>query len=163
MSDAANESDANKPLRVVFDTGIVLAAAFNPSGVAMKTLRLMETGEIEVFVSNRLRHEYEALLRHPAHGSRYVFMTEDYVNIELDRFDTYAERIPNPPSAFTYKRDANDEPLINLVVAIKAHYLVTLDNDLLALPKHPEFVALRHKPQVLRPGGFLTEIERRRA
>jgi len=147
--------------RVIFDTGIALAAAFNPGGASMKAVRLMETGDIRVFISNRIRHEYEAVLRHPAHQERYPFMTEEYVSIELDRFDTHAERLPNPPTAFPYQRDSNDEPLINLAIAVSADYLVTLDKDLLALPSHPDFASLPHRPRILKPGAFLAEMERR--
>ena len=60
-----------------------------------------------------------------------------------------------------YPRDPNDEMLIDLAVAVEADFLVTLDNDLLDLPRNPDFAALPHQPQALKPGAFLTRIEQR--
>lgn len=148
---------------VVLDTGIVCAAAFNPVGVSEKVVRLMVGAEIPVVMSNRLRHEYEQTLTNPALSRRYPFLTSDYIAAFLDRFDTHAERIPNPLQVIAYARDPNDEPLINLAVAVRADYLVTLDGDLLDLPRRPEFASLPHQPRILRPGAFLTEWEQRAA
>ncbi|MBC8140762.1 MAG: putative toxin-antitoxin system toxin component, PIN family [Armatimonadetes bacterium] len=147
---------------VVLDTGIVLAAAFNPVGVAMQTVRCMERGEIRVVMSNRLRAEYEAILAHPAHQTRFAHITGEYVALQLDRLDNHAERVPNPPIVVPYPRDVNDEPIVNLLIAANADFLVTLDKDMIALPDYPPFAERMPRIQILRPGAFLTEMERRR-
>jgi len=51
-----------EPPIVILDTGIACAAAFNPNGVSEKLITLMVEGEITVFLSNRLRAEYENTL-----------------------------------------------------------------------------------------------------
>ncbi len=150
-----------QPPQAIYDTGVIFGATFAPTGVAAKVVQLMVRGEVAVTVSNRLRSEYERIVTHPGNLDRFTTSLE-YAVAVLDLIDQYAERIDNPPQAMAYARDPNDEPLINLAVAVKADYLVTLDNDLLDLPQHPDFAALPHQPQVLKPGAFLTIIEQRR-
>jgi predicted nucleic acid-binding protein len=43
------------------------------------------------------------------------------------------DTVSDVPKVFTYPRDPDDEPQINLAVAAGAQYLVTWDNDLLDL------------------------------
>ncbi len=145
---------------VVFDTGIIVAAAFNPIGVAMQTIQRMEQGKIRVVMSNRLRAEYEATLRHPAHRERFPHITEEYVTLQLDRFDSHAERVVNPLPLLPYPRDPNDEHIVNLLIATKADFLVTLDKDMLALTGFAPFAEQSPQIRILRPGAFLTELER---
>lgn len=42
-------------IKVVYDTGVVLQAAMNPSGPAGQTLRLLDNERIEGFISGRVR------------------------------------------------------------------------------------------------------------
>jgi putative PIN family toxin of toxin-antitoxin system len=147
--------------QAIFDTGIIFGATFAPTGIAAKVVQLMVRGEVAVTVSNRLRAEYDRIVTHPGNLNRFAVSLE-YAVAVLDLIDQYAERIPNPPTVMHYARDPNDEPLINLAVAVKADYLVTLDNDLLDLPQHPGFAGLPHQPQILKPGAFIAAIELRR-
>lgn len=68
------------------------------------------------------------------------------------------------PEEFRYERDPEDEPYINLALAVDAKYIVSLDNDLLDLMKpslktsadfHRRFPLLR----VGTPVALLQEIE----
>ncbi len=151
----------SKPLAVL-DTGILFAGTFSPNGVSGKVLDLVNAEEIAVVMSDRLRSEYEETLTDERNRQRFPHITIEDVWATLDLMDDCADRVTNPPRQMVYERDPNDELLINLVLATKAAYLVTLDQDLLALPLHPEFIRQPHQPRVLRPGAFLTEIERLR-
>ncbi len=152
----------SKP-HTIFDTTVVAAAAFNPSGVSRKVLRLMENGEVSVVMSNRIRSEYELTLFHPAHAKRLPFLTTEYLEDFLQRVDQYAERVPNPPRHVVYKRDVDDEPFINLAIEMNADFLVTLDKDLLHLPNVSEIAARISNLSILRPGEFMAVMERRQS
>jgi|GEM_PF-302812 putative PIN family toxin of toxin-antitoxin system len=148
--------------KVVLDTTIIFAATFHPEGVAAKVLRLLEDGEIAVVISNRLRSEYEDTVTHPAQRVRFPFVTEEDARAYLNYIDKFAERIPNPPTHLSYPRDFDDEHIVNLIIEIRADFLVALDKDLLSLSEFPPFREVLPEIQVLRPGAFLRKMEQRR-
>ena len=53
--------------------------------------------------------------------------------------DRWPHKIDPVPAIFTLIRDPDDEPYLNLAIAVSAEYLVTRDNDMLDLMKDPEF------------------------
>jgi predicted nucleic acid-binding protein len=67
------------------------------------------------------------------------------------------------PAVFTYPRDPNDEPYVNLALAAGARYLVTWDNDLLdlmneATPAGQDFRRRFPDLTILNPVAFLREL-----
>jgi len=160
-----SEEQASDPRRhpIVYDTVVVLQAALNPDGPAARAVRLMDEGRVEVFVSNRLRSEYEETLSDPVVRSRFPHLTDERVQAILGRFDALAQRIPNPPRRIEFPRDPEDEPVLNLAVQVGADFILSRDRDLLDLAGDPllrcQFPTLR----ILDPVTFLQEIDREQA
>jgi putative PIN family toxin of toxin-antitoxin system len=121
-----------KPI-AVFDTGIMLQAAINPAGPAASALDQFDQEKVTVYLSPRLRSEWEDVLMRPSLRAKNPQITDAQVEAALQRFDARAIMVPNPPTYLVYPRDPDDEPVINLAIHVKASYLVTRDRDLLDL------------------------------
>ncbi len=125
---------------MVFDTQAVVQAALSPREPAeSEGVRLMDEDRIEVFMSNRLRAEYETTLSHPELRARFPHVSPPYVSRFLDRFDRKAHRVANPPSYVEFPRDRNDEPVLNLAVHVEADFIVSNDPDLKNLDREPSW------------------------
>ena len=60
-------------------------------------------------------------------------MTDEKVEKLIEMLLEKGEFIKKVPQHFTYSRDPNDEPYINLAIEANAVFLVSRDNDLLDL------------------------------
>ena len=75
-----------------------------------------------------------------------------------------AELWRSVPRIQTYGRDADDEPYLNLAIAAEADYVVTRDNDLLALAtdhsiEARQFRQLTHnRLKIVTPGAALAAM-----
>ena len=155
-------SEAPKPA-AVFDTGIVLQAAINPLGPAAAALDQFDQEKVTVYLSPRLRSEWEDVLMRPSVRAKNPQITDAQVEAALQRFDARAIMVPNPPIYVMYPRDPDDEPVINLAIHVKAKYLVTRDRDLLDLmePRLPEGRSFRQRfpdLKILDPVAFVREL-----
>ena len=157
MSEPA---EPGEPPRAVFDTGVVLQAALNPTGPASRALELLDAGQIQVYASPRLRSEYEEILQRPAIRARFPRLTDARIAAALQRFDERAILIPNPPRRVAYPRDPDDEPVLNLAIHVEAHYIVARDNDLLDLADDAQFGRLFPAIRIVDPVALLQEIPR---
>ena len=63
--------------------------------------------------------------------------------------------VPNVPSLCSLPRDPDDEPYINLAIAVDADYLVTWDKDLLDLMQDAGFRAQYPRLTILNPVALL--------
>lgn len=127
-------NDADR-LKVIFDTGIVLQAGIFPDqdGPARRCLRLMDDDKIVVYVSPRLRSEYEVVLYRDVIRAKYPILIGEVTDSLLNRMDTKAIFIHPVPSSVSYPRDPKDEPILNLAIHIQADFIVARDKDLLDL------------------------------
>lgn len=123
----------NSPLSAVFDTGVILQAVLNIRGPAAQALALLDEGKIRLFMSSRIRSEIEAVLYRPAIRAKNPLLTDEIILAVLNRLDTKAIRLDNPPVIVTYSRDPKDEPILNLAIYVEAEVIVSRDNDLLDL------------------------------
>jgi len=126
-------SRRHKPFAVVFDCMVFLQAVANEESVAAQAVDLMETGEVQLFVSVETLKEIRDVLNRPKIRARFRTITDTRVEGLFQRLDLRAIFVPNVPQAFEYARDPKDEPYINLAVAVGADYIVSRDNDLLDL------------------------------
>jgi len=147
-------------LIVIYDTGIVLQSVLNPDSPAARALGWAEHPAVQAVISNRLRSEYEEVLRRPALRERFAPLRNPVVvEGQLERIDGLMRRVPNPPEQIEYPRDPKDAPLINLAIFYDARFLVTRDRDLLDLDSDP---VLRKRSPALRlvdPVVFLRAVE----
>ena len=117
-------------MRVVFDTN-VLIAAFLTEGVCSKLLIRARRGECDLFLSDEIIREFKKNLQ-----TKFFFSTSEIneacaVLLEAAE-DTVQKVNPIPPIC----RDPTDDKILACAKQTGADYLVTGDQDLLAIKRH---------------------------
>jgi len=120
-------------LRVVFDCGVFLQGLISKSGPAVACLELVEQGKVKLVISEETLAEIKDVLSRPRFRQKYSDLTDEKVERLIEMLLDKGEFIGKVPRHFTYSRDPNDEPYINLAIEANAVFLVSRDNDLLDL------------------------------
>jgi len=158
---------ADRPkIRAVFDCMMFLQAAARRNSPAGICLRLVESGAIELYLSEEILTEIRDVLTRPRLRQKFPALTDQLVGQFLAAVEKRAIAVLEVPRVFEYQRDPRDEPYISLAIAAKANYLVSRDNDILGLADASTADGKRlqsEAPQlrVLDPVAFLLEMRRR--
>lgn len=118
---------------VVFDCNVFLQAAAREKSVAAKCLNLAESGHVRLFVSREILAEVEDVLNRPEIRAHFPDLSDEIVGAFLKRLQKVFALVRLVPKKFSYERDEDDEPYINLAVAVGADFIVSRDRDLLDL------------------------------
>ncbi len=100
--------------RVVFDCNVLLQAAAREKSVAAKCLNLAECGRIQLFVSKEVLAEVEDVLNRPEIRAHFPDLNDEIVGAFLKRLQNFSALVRLVPKKFSYPRDEDDEPYINL-------------------------------------------------
>ncbi len=149
---------------VIFDCNIVWQAFFFAHGVAGKCKKLVDEGRITLVLSAVVLDEMREVMTRPEMLERYG-ATSEMVDAYLQNLKQISIALRSVPKVFSYPRDPDDEPYINLAVAAGADYIVTRDKDLLDLmtgytDEAKEFRQRFRPLRVVDPVAFLREIEK---
>ena len=152
-------------LGVVFDCNILLQSVARKAGPAGACLRLAEEGFVQLRLSEEILAELLEVLNRPKIRARYPELTDEIVDDFLKRLRRTAEIASEVPKRFSYPRDVDDEPYLNLAIEAEANYLVSRDKDLLDLMtgynnECKEFRQRFRSLIVIEPIGFLTAVRR---
>ena len=120
-------------LRVIIDCNVLLVAAAKPSSTGAACLWLARSGYVRLFLSADVCAEIADVLNRPKVRATFGTLTDEVINAFLDQLSQVGEFVALVPKKFSYSRDPDDEPYINLAGAVAAHYLVSRDQDLLSL------------------------------
>ena len=150
--------------RVVFDCNVLLQAAARERSVAAKCLNLVESGLIQLFVSREVLAEVEDVLNRPAIRAHFPDLSDEIVGAFLKRLQKLSVLVRPVPKKFSYTRDEDDEPYINLAVEAGADFIITRDKDLLDLmtshaDEGKEFRQRFRPLKVIEPPEFLKLFE----
>jgi putative PIN family toxin of toxin-antitoxin system len=150
--------------RVVLDCNVLLQAVARQKSVAAKCLSLAESGLIQLFVSRELLTEVEDVLNRPEIRAHFPDLSDEIVGAFLLRLQKLSIYIRLVPKKFSYPRDEDDEPYINLAVAANADFIVSRDRDLLDLMTGhtdvcKEFRQRFRRLRVVNPVELLKSIE----
>lgn len=118
---------------VIFDTVTLVQSTINPKGPARKCLTYFEQGKISIAVSRDTLAELKDVLSRPYLRQRYEHITDEIVDALIQLLSYRGIYVRVVGKHFTYPRDPNDEPYLNLAIEVSADYLVSRDNDLLDL------------------------------
>lgn len=152
--------------RVVFDCNVLLQAAAREKSVAAKCLNFVESSLIQLFVSREVLTEVEDVLNRPEIRAHFPDLSDEIVGAFLKRLQKFSMLVRLVPKKFSYPRDEDDEPYINLAVAAGADFILSRDKDLLDLmtghtDECKEFRQRFRSLRVLEPAEFLKWIEER--
>lgn len=150
--------------RVVFDCNVLLQAAARERSVAAKCLNLAESSLIQLFVSREVLTEVEDVLNRPVIRAHFPDLSDEIVGAFLKRLQKLSVLVRPVPKKFSYPRDEDDEPYINLAVAAGATFIVSRDRDLLDLmtghtDECKEFRQRFRSLRVVEPAEFLKLLE----
>jgi putative PIN family toxin of toxin-antitoxin system len=140
---------------VVFDTMILYQATANLAGPAAELLRQLEAGRFILYVSDEILNEARDVLSRPKLRAKNPRVTDETVQETFDLLDRLAQTVSYVPSLFSLPRDPDDEPYLNLAIAVDADYLVTWDKDLLDLMQAAGFRAQYPRLTILNPVALL--------
>jgi putative PIN family toxin of toxin-antitoxin system len=154
----------DKP-RVVFDCNVLLQAAAREKSAGAKCLNLAESGLIQIYVSREVLAEAEDVLNRPEIRKHFPDLSYEIVGAFLKRLQKLSVLVRPVPKKFSYPRDEDDEPYINLAVAADADFIVSRDRDLLDLmightDDCKEFRQRFRPLRVVEPNELLKLIER---
>jgi putative PIN family toxin of toxin-antitoxin system len=157
--------DERNLMRFVFDCGVFLQGLISEAGPAVRCLELFEKGNFTLIFSEETLDELKDVLSRSQLKQKYPRLTDERVDALVDALWAKAEFVKNVPSRFTYTRDSNDEPYINLAIAADAKYNVSRDKDLLSLmtgytDECKEFRQRFRPLKVIDPVTFLQEVEK---
>src|SRR5579862_670441 len=153
---------AGKP-GVVFDTGVVLQAGLRPHGPSGRVVSLIDQDLFVLHVSEECIEEYEDVLTRPKIRAKNPHLTDVLTAAIIERIRNSGILRSELPSHFQYSRDPEDEHVINLAIETGAQFLVSRDNDLLALMGDEEFCRRFPDLTILDPVAFLQELAHRQA
>jgi putative PIN family toxin of toxin-antitoxin system len=117
----------------VADTNILLQSLLNVSGPAGRCLGYFRRGAIDLAVSRATLREAQDVLSRSSLRDRYPQITDELVTSFLDFLRYRGLYLREVRPHFTYPRDPDDEPYLNLAVEVEADYLISRDSDLLDL------------------------------
>lgn len=154
----------DKP-RVVFDCNVLLQAAARDKSVAAKCLNLAESGLVQICVSREVLAEAEDVLNRPEIRAHFPDLNDEIVGAFLKRLEKLSVLVRSVPKKFSYPRDEDDEPYINLAVTAGADFIISRDRDLLDLmtgytDECKEFRRRFRLLRVVEPAEFLKLLEK---
>ena len=154
-------------MKVVFDCMIFLQAAANGESPAANALDLLDTGEIQLYLSAPILEEVRDVLGRGEVRTALPQISDVRIEALFRRLDKKAVMVRNVPRSFEYSRDPTDEPYLNLAIAVKAKFLLSRDRDLLGLmtghgSESKQFRQRFRFLKVIKPSDFLKEVERSR-
>jgi putative PIN family toxin of toxin-antitoxin system len=126
--------------RVVLDTNVLVAAAYNPDSASRRVVEACLGGELTAVLSPALRREYEFILARAARGRPYLE--------RLQRLLEGAEAVDPARTPRVVEKDPDDDKLVAVALAAGA-VLVTNDGHLLVLTGHEGLRVVR--PTEVRP------------
>ena len=120
---------------------------------------LVERQVVELCLSPDVLAEIRGVLTRPKLVAKYATLTAEPVESFVARHLRTARWFDDVPEQFVLQRDPKDSKYLNLAIAAAAHYVVTLDRDLLDLarPDSAEGNDFRSRfpgIQILEPAAF---------
>ena len=123
------QTQIGRPLRVVFDTNVILSALLFKSGRVSWVFGLWKSGRVVPLVSKETVSELLRVLAYPKFA-----LTLHEQQAVLEAFLPYAEAVvPGRCVPQQECRDPHDIPFLILAIKGNADYLVTGDRDLLTV------------------------------
>jgi putative PIN family toxin of toxin-antitoxin system len=120
--------------RVVLDTNVLVAAAYNPASASRRVVEACLGGELAAVLSPALRREYEFILARAARGRPYLE--------RIRRLVDGAAVVEPEQTPRVVTDDPEDDKLVSAALAAGAT-LVTNDAHLLAIDGHEGLKVVR--------------------
>jgi len=138
---------------------VFFQATARPTGPAARLfIDYVEDGRLALYVSDAIIEEVRDLLGRPRIRAKNPTITDASVEEFVNRVRQIAERIDPVPALFILSRDPDDEPYLDLAIAVSADYLVTRDKDMLDLMQNAAFRVQHPTLTILDPVALLQTL-----
>lgn len=138
---------------------VFFQASARPTGPAARlVIDFVEGGRLALYVSDAILEEVRDVLGRPRIRAKNPAITDATVEAFCNRVRQVARRIDPVPASLTLARDPDDEPYLNLAIAVSVDYLVTRDNDMLDLMQDAAFRARYPTLTILDPVALLRTL-----
>jgi len=124
-------------LRVVLDTNVLVSGLAYPASTPGRIVGAWRRGALDVVLSRYILDELARVL--PRLNHRLKWQPNDFADL-IDILAIQAELVEPEALEGSASRDAADVPILGTLIASKADYLVTGDEDLLALAERYSIV-----------------------
>jgi putative PIN family toxin of toxin-antitoxin system len=123
-------------VKVVLDTNVWISSLLLPQSIPGRIIRAWQHALFNVVMSNPILDEIARVLTYPKIRKRLLLQEED-INEYLSFIRFFTDIVDLKPNTtqFDELKDINDGVILATLVASKADYLVTGDQDLLILDK----------------------------
>ena len=137
------EPEPGRPARVVLDTNVLIAAAYNPSSASARIVNLCRDGRLSMVFSPDIGREYDLMLDRALHGKA----KREAIDAAIDRAKLcFPAETPRVVAA-----DPADDMLLAAAVEGEADALVTNDAEVLNVEAYRGVL-------ILRPTDFLDQF-----
>jgi uncharacterized protein len=144
-------------ISAVYDCNVFFQA-FVGRGPAKAILALAEEKVVTLFVSPPIVEESRGVLLRSGFRSKYPKITDERVAEYFGRIAEFATTLKDVPRAYSFPRDPDDEPYLNLAIAAEASFLVSRDKDMLSLMQDDGFRSQYAFLTILDPKAFLDHV-----
>ena len=117
-------------LRVVLDTNVLVSGLAYPASVPGRIVGAWRQGALDVVLSRYILDELARVL--PRLNHRLKWKPNDFADL-IEILAIEADLVEPWPLEGSAARDATDVPVLGTLLAAKADYLISGDDDLLAL------------------------------
>lgn len=124
-------------LRVVLDTNVLVSGLAYPASVPGRIVGAWRQGALDVVLSRYILDELARVL--PRLNHRLNWQPNDFADL-IDILAIQADLAEPQPLEGAAARDAMDVPVLGTLLAAKADYLITGDEDLLVLAERYSIV-----------------------
>ena len=124
-------------LRVVLDTNVLVSGIAYPASIPGKILAAWRQGAVTVFLSHHIVEELSRSL--PRMNHRLNWRPQKFEE-EVELLALQAQIVEPADLPDTAVRDTGDLPVLGTLIASEADYLITGDEDLLALAERYSIV-----------------------
>lgn len=139
--------------RIVVDSNVFVRGVISPVGSAGAVLAAWRHNQVTLLMAPRLLAEYSEVLRRPALRARHQKSDAELSDLFMEVLTS--SEVVTPVSALPINaRDPDDDLLLAIAIGGTADYLVTGDDDLLALQDDPTLGSLR----IITARDFLTRL-----
>ena len=117
-------------MRIVLDTNVLVSGIGYPSSIPGRILGAWRRGAVQVVLSHHILEELARVL--PRVNHRLKWQPKDFADY-IDILSLQAELVEPQAMQGAAARDIADIPVLGTLLAAKADYLITGDDDLLVL------------------------------
>jgi putative PIN family toxin of toxin-antitoxin system len=137
---------------------ILFQATAQTTGPAALLFAYLECGRFTLYVSGDVLDEARDVLSRPKLRIKNPRITDEAVQKTFDLLSQFAQTVTDVPKRFSLPRDPDDEPYLDLALAVNADYLVTWDKDMLDLMNDEGFRSQYPGLTILNPVALLQAL-----